>query len=194
MADEAISDRAQEIIARDLGLNSFDFGYFKVTSGVSDMKAGMIVTTFGEAGDEIDIFADGDEYAIGIVTKRKNRKISADGAIEDTIDSEFAAGDEVEVLYFTGGRAHVYMWLTGFDTAAARGTLRRGAAVKLQDFTSGTIASGNITLGSAMAFVLGTLDLNAAIHALVTIGVLLEDAIIADSTSNPFGIVVKVAI
>ena len=194
MADEEIGDRANEVIARDLGLTSFDFGYFIVKAGMTTMKPGMIITTFGEAAGEIDVFVDGDEYATGIVTKTKNRRISVDGTIDDGINTTFAAGDEVEVLYWTGGRAHVYMRLTGFDTAAARGTLHRGAAVYLQDFTSAAIASGNITLGSAMALVLGTLDLNAAIHALVTIGMLLEDATILDSTAAVVGITVKVAI
>ena len=191
MADEVMSDNCTEIIALDLGIHPTQIKTFTVKTGVTTMKPGMIVTTFGETGESIDIFADGDEYAIGIVLRRLTRKISADGAVEDTIDTAFAAGDRVEVLLF-GSPAVVRMWLTGLDTAAARGTLRQGCPVYLLDLTAAAVASSNPTVGSAFALVLGSLDLNAAIHPLIQIGWLMEDATIADSTAAVAGVIAKV--
>lgn len=189
-----MSTKTHEIIARDLGLMPSDYGIYIVKSGLVTLVPGMIVTTFGESGSDIDIFTDGDEYATGIVIKRTTRRISAGGDIDDDIDTAFAAGDEIEVLHWTGGRAIVYMWLTGSPVSAARGTMRRGAAVWLMDSTNALFTSTNPTIGAAFAAVLGSIDMNASIHALVQIGILLMDATILDSTSSVAGILAKVLI
>ena len=190
-----MSTVTQEILARNLGLHLFDRKIYTVKTGVTTMVPGQIVTTFGETGSDIDIFTDGDEYATGVVLKRTTRKISADGSVEDGIDTAFAAGDEVEVLHFgTGGRGHVYMWLTGNPVSASRGTLRAGAEVFLMDSTNAAYTSTNPTLGAGLALVKSTTDINASIHPLVKIGTLMEDAVIADSTSAVAGVLAKVAI
>ena len=195
-----MSTACLEIIARDLGLHPFDFKYYTVKAGVTDMVPGMIVTTYGETGSDIDIHQDGDEWITGIVIKRKTRKISADGAVSDTIDTAFAAGDEVEVLHRTGGRAHVYMWITGLTTGD--GTVRAGAEVFMVDINSPALASTNITVGSGMCLIAG-LDPYALTEAapntttrtipFVTIGLALEDTVVADDAGAEVGVIVKVA-
>lgn len=196
MADEVMSDFTQEILARDLGIHDFDKKDYTVKSGVSTMKPGMFVTTFGETGTDIDILTKEDEYCTGIVLYRKTRKISADGAVEDDIDTAFAAADEVKVLHLTGGRAHVWCWLTGAETAAAVGLLRRGAEVFIIQEDGSVLDIDNATVGSALCYIKGTLSMITitANQALVRIGTLVEDVTIADSTSAAEGRIAKVAI
>ena len=195
-----MSTKTKSIIARDLGIHPFDKKIYTVKAGVTTMVPGMIVTTYGETGSDIDIHADGDEWITGIVLKRKTRKISADGAVEDDIDTAFAAGDEVWVLHVPGGRAHVWMWITGLTTGD--GTVRAGAPVYMVDINSPAITATNLTVGAAMCLVAGLAHyaLTEAAPNTTTrtvpfqqIGRCLEDTVVADDAAAEVGVLVKVA-
>lgn len=198
MADALMSTRTQEILARDLGLFPSDYGVYTVKSGLTTLKPGMIVTTFGETGSDIDIYADGDEYATGVVQKRSTRRISAGGDISDDVDDTFAAGDEVIVIHWTGGRAHAYVWLTGLDATTndeGTGLARRGAPVYLPTDDPTALSLTNATVGALMAFGAAlAVTIIGVTRPLWQVGVLLEDATIVDSASAVQGILAKVAI
>jgi len=203
MADQVMSTRTSgaigSILARDLGLMPSDYGTYRVKAGLATMKPGMFVTTFGETGEHIDILADADEYCTGIVLSRLDRAYSTDGSIIDTIDTVFAAEDEVRVLHLTGGRAIVWAWLTGLDITAndeGTGLARRGAPVYVPDATSTAASATNRTPGAGMTF-----GANVAIDYMtgmtlpyIKIGTLVQDATILDSAATPVGIIVKVQI
>lgn len=197
MGDETMSDFTQEILALDLGIQPYEQRVHTVGSNAStNMKPGMWVTNFGETGKDIDILTKEDEYALGVVLRRKNRKISADGAVEDDVDTAFAVSDEVIVQYMTGGRAWVWTWLTGLETAAARALMRRGAEVFILQEDGSVLDADNATLGAGLCFVKGSLNLATVTgnQHLVKIGTLVNDVTIADSTSAAEGRIAKVSI
>lgn len=192
-----MSTYTDEIQARDLGITRFDYGTHTVKTGVTTMKPGMLVTTFGETGADIDILATDDKYCTGIVLRRKTRAFSADGSVQDTVDTAFAAEVEVVVQYLTGGRGHMWMWLSGLDattTDEGTGLARRGSPVFIPS-TSGNLAATNSTVGSGITFGANFAeDLETMTYPLIQIGTLLQDVTIVDSASAVQGKIAKVSI
>lgn len=177
MADDTISVRGKEVIARDLGIQSYMKGIHTVKAALATMKPGMIVTNFGETGRDIDIYATGDDWATGIVLGTRDRKFAADGAISGgDVDAVFAAADEVVVLYFGYNVAWVYMFLSEMVTAKGDGAIRKGNNVYLHNITATALDTTAYIDGNAMSVLEGALDMITGLtQQYKQIGILQED-------------------
>lgn len=192
--DPLMSTKAKEIVARDLGLMPPDYGIYTIASGITTLYPGMLVTTFGQADGEVKVLAVDDDWVTGIVLKRNTRKYSSDGAIEDTVDTVLTAGDEIQVLHQTGGRAQVYLWLMGLTSGDGNGTIRRGAPMYIPSFSAtATVVPATLTLGAGYAGLIDGLDLlTGATKWLSQIGIVIEEvAVPVESTTT--GVIAKVS-
>lgn len=192
--DPLMSTKAFEIIARDLGLQPSDYGIYTIASGITTLYPGMLVTTFGQADGEVKVLAVDDDWVTGIVLKRNTRKISADGAVSDNIDTVLTAGDEIMVLHKTGGRAYVWLWLMGLTSGDGNGTIRRGAPLYIPSFSAtATVVPATLTLGAGYAGLIDGLDLlTGATKWLSQIGIVIEEvAVPVESTTT--GVIAKVS-
>lgn len=180
MADDTIGTKAEEVIARDFGIKPFMKGTYTVKNGVSNMKAGMIVTTFGESNRDVDIYADGDDWATGVVLGQRSRLYASDGAISGgDVDDSLIAETEVTVLHFGYNVAHIYMFLSEMVTAKGDGAIKKGNEVYLMNITATALDATAYVGGNAMSILEGALDMFTGLtKPYKKIGVLQEDVTI----------------
>lgn len=191
--DPLMSTVAQEVLARDMGIHPNDYGTYIVASGITTLVPGMLVTTFGQADGEVKLLTVEDDWVTGVVIKRSTRKISADGAISDDVDTVIAAGDEIIVLHRTWGRAMVYIWLMGLTSGDGNGKLREGAPVYIPSFTAtATVVPATLTLAAAYAGLIDGLDiLTGATTVLSQIAILMEETDVPVQSTTT-GVIAKV--